>query len=582
MCDNNEAIGLIGVLISLSDPISRSSDFAMRMLPFSLLSFFVLMWIPLYYVRRLEAKKEKAYEQAAAAIKAKSEFLSNMSHEIRTPINAITGMASIGKSSEDIKQMAYCFERVEDASGLLLGTINNILDMSKIDSGKFDLSASEFSFEKMLHSVINTVNQQIHEKRLKLKVSIDRTIPEIVIGDEQRLAHIVFNLMSNAIKFSPEEGSIHIGTYFLGEKDGICTIKATVTDSGIGISPEQQPNLFSPFWQLESSMSRQFDGSGLGLTISKNIVEMMGGKIWVESEFEKGATFAFTIKVKKGVAKKRNFLERGITWSNVRVLVVDDDPDTRDFFMKITGTLGVKCDTASSGEEALGLVEQGKAYDICFVDWLLPEIDGFELARILKTKAENPENIAVIVFSAAALDTANDNDKGAYIDKYLSKPLFPFTIIDTINDCLGMADDGHIRKMKHETLPQFAGRRILLVEDVEINREIVLTLLKPTLIEIICVDNGKDAVSTFSEAPEKYDLILMDLQMPQMDGYEATRNIRALDFPKAKAIPILAMTAHSFDEDVVKCLNVGMNGHIGKPLDYDELLEQLFIYLSDM
>jgi signal transduction histidine kinase/DNA-binding response OmpR family regulator/ABC-type amino acid transport substrate-binding protein len=514
-----------------------------------------------------------ATDEAKAANRAKSVFLANINHEIRTPLNAITGMTSIGKSAADTKQKDYCFEKIEQASGFLLGVINSILDMSKIESGRFDLSLSAFHFEKMLYRVVNIINMQIQKKQIKFNVFIDTNIPDILIGDEQRLAQVITNLLSNAVKFTPQEGSIRIDTYLLGEEDGICTVQVTVTDSGIGIDKEHHSNLFRPFWQSESNLSRQFEGTGLGLTITKNIVNKMGGEIRVESEIGKGAAFTFTVKVKRGEAETHNLSERSLL-NDVRVLVVDNEQETLDFLIKITDGLGIKCcDTVLNGEAALELVKQGNTYDICFIDRQLPGINGIELARILKT--EYLKNTVVVLFSADAVNTANDN--GTYIDKYLSKPLFPFTIIETISDCLGMADVN--KNIKQKPLPQFAQRRILLAEDVEINREIFIALLEPTLLQIDCAKNGKEAVAMFNESPEKYDMIFMDLQMPQMNGYEATQNIRALDFDKAKTIPIVAMTANTFQEDVDKCLEVGMNGHIGKPLDYDKLLEQISVYL---
>jgi CheY-like chemotaxis protein len=502
-----------------------------------------------------------------------------MSHEIRTPLNAITGMTAIGKSSADINQKVYCFTRIEEASDHLLGIINDILDMSKIEAGKFELSQAEFYFEKMLQKAINVVSFRAEEKQQRLKIYIDSTIPEILSGDEKRLSQVIANLVGNAVKFTPEGGSIRIGTYFLGEKDGVCSIKITVSDSGIGISPEQQARLFRPFQQAESSTTRQFGGTGLGLTISRRIVEMMDGKIWVESDLGEGATFAFIVQIKRGEAKDYGLQELGINWNNVRILVVDDDRDTLAFFMKITCESGAVCDTASSGEEALEITEQGRTYDIYFIDWKLPGIDGIELAGLLKGKQADIGNISIVIFTAASLSLTENSAKNMRIDRFLSKPLFPFTIIDAINNCLHV-NDVHKEDMKQEPAPQFAGRRILLAEDVEINREIVLALLEPTLLEIDCAKNGREAVALFSESPEKYDMIFMDLQMPEMDGYEATRSIRALDIPKAKTIPIVAMTSNIFKDDIERCLATGMNGHIGKPLDFDEVLKQARAYLS--
>jgi len=401
-------------------------------------------------VRMQSELLEIALDKANVASKAKSEFLSNMSHEIRTPLNAIIGMTTIGKMASDLKQKNYSLGKIEDASTHLLGVVNDILDMSKIEANKFELSPAEFSFEKMFQRVVNVTNYQVEVKRQKFQLNIDRNIPAFLVGDEQRLAQVITNLTGNAIKFTPEEGSIRIDTYFMGEEDGLCTIKVSVTDTGIGITPKQQERLFQSFQQAEGSTSRKFGGTGLGLAISKNIVEMMDGRIWVESEFGKGATFSFTVQMKRG-------------------------KDAAD------------------------------------------ECSGME-----NKKTE---------------DTASD------------------------------------------LAPVFAGKGILLAEDIEINREILLALLEDTQLEIDCAENGAIAVQKFLEMPQKYDMIFMDLQMPEMDGLTAARNIRALEIPKAKTIPIVAMTANVFQEDVEKCLEAGMNDHLGKPLNFSDVLDKLRTYL---
>jgi CheY-like chemotaxis protein len=263
----------------------------------------------------------------------------------------------------------------------------------------------------------------------------------------------------------------------------------------------------------------------------------------------------------------------------LRILAVDDDPETLSLFKEIARETGITCDTASSGEEALELASHGGAYDICFTDWKLPGIDGIELAGRLKRGAANSRDLTIIVFSAAMLNPSEHGENGACVDKYLSKPLFPFTIIEVISDCIGVYDNQE-KEAGQESRPLFVGRRVLLVEDVEINREIVLALLMPTRLEIDCAKNGKEAVAMFSGAPGKYDMILMDLQMPEMDGYQATQKIRALDARNAKTIPIVAMTANTFKDDIERCLSAGMNGHIGKPLDFDEVLKQIQAFLK--
>jgi len=395
-------------------------------------------------------ERKEMEERALSASRAKSAFLANMSHEIRTPLNAITGMTAIGKSAADSGRKDYCFTKIEDASSHLLGVINDILDMSKIEANKFELSPVEFNFEKMIQSVVNVINFRVDEKHQKLMVRIDEGIPKNLVTDDQRLIQVITNLLGNSVKFTPEGGSISLDARFLGEKESVCTIEITVSDTGIGISPEQQVNLFSSFQQAESSTARRFGGTGLGLAISKSIVEMMGGKIEVKSDLGKGAAFIFTIQAKKGAAA---------------------------------------------------------------------------------------------------------------------------------NDAISPAG-ARAKEKETDITGLFAGRCVLLAEDVEINREIVLALFEPTKLKIDCAENGAEAVRKFSAAPAKYDLIFMDIQMPEMDGYEATRRIRALDKPEAKTIPIIAMTANVFREDIEKCLQSGMNNHVGKPLIFNEVLEKLKSYLG--
>ncbi|MCL2480435.1 MAG: response regulator [Spirochaetaceae bacterium] len=521
-------------------------------------------------------KLKEALHKATVASRAKSEFLSNMSHEIRTPLNAIVGMTTIGKSALDMERKDYALGRIGEASAHLLGVINDILDMSKIEANKFELTPVEFSFEKMVQRVVNVVYFRMEEKKQKFKVYIDRKIPDIMIGDEQRLAQVLTNLVGNAVKFTPENGSIHIGTFFLGEEEGLCSIKVEVADTGIGISPEQKERLFQPFQQAENNTSRKFGGTGLGLSISKRIVDKMGGTIWVESEIGKGSNFIFTIKLKCG-NKKEHALHPGL--DNVRILAVGNDQDTLSFFSVIIQELGAFCDTAGSGEEAIGIVERNGIYDIYFIDWKLSGIDGIKLTGILKEKGRDPNNSFVIMFSdVVAWSLIEDDAKKAGVDKFLSKPLFPSAVKDAILSCLAV-DDEKEKDVSQDAVPVFEGKCILLAEDMEINREIILTLLEPTQLEIDCAENGAIAVQMFQEDPKRYDVIFMDLQMPEMDGLTATQNIRAMDIPKAKSIPIIAMTANVFQEDIDKCLEVGMNDHIGKPLDYEKILEKLRYYL---
>ncbi len=398
---------------------------------------------------------KRSREEALAASTAKSTFLSTMSHEIRTPMNAIIGMTSIGKREKDPQRKDYAFEKIEIASTHLLGVINDILDISKIESGKMELSPIVFSFTQMLDRVLSVSTPKMRDKEQRLSVVLDPRIPETLCGDDQRLAQVITNILSNATKFTPENGSITFTATVLSLHDNTCVIQMSVKDSGIGMDKEEQSKLFNIFQQAQAGTARKYGGSGLGLAISKRILELMNGRIWVESEEGKGASFFFTA--------------------------------------------------------ALGIPEDGAT-------------------------AKDAVRNAV---SAAGGESGPDGDF------------------------------------------DFSGKVILLVDDVDINLEIAATLLAPTRLTIDTAKNGKEAVDAFIANPGRYDLILMDVQMPEIDGLQAAAMIRSLDIPRAAAVPIIAMTANVFTEDVQKCLDAGMNGHLGKPIVLREVLEALSRCLRD-
>jgi PAS domain S-box-containing protein len=392
---------------------------------------------------------QNSIKRAEEASKAKSNFLANMSHEIRTPLNAIIGMTNIGSASDGIEKKDYCLDRIKNASTHLLNVINDILDMSKIEAEKFELSITSFDFTAMLNSIIEVLNFKIEEKKLVLDVILDPDIPPVIVSDKQRLSQVITNLLSNAVKFTPEGGSITIGVKLLEEHDSDYVIEIIIADTGIGISPEQEAKLFHSFEQADNSISRKYGGTGLGLVISKRIIELMNGRIRVKSELGKGSSFIFTIHAGKGTSESAE----------------------TEFFANI------------------------------------------------RTSA----NIA---------------------------------------GCL-------------------AGYTILLAEDIEINREIVFSVLEPTGVVIDPAENGLEAFEKFAAAPENYDLILMDIQMPEMGGYESTRLIRSVNTQKAKTIPVIAMTANVFKEDIEQSLASGMNDHLGKPLNFNELIRTLCYYLPE-
>ncbi|MDR1397608.1 MAG: response regulator [Desulfarculales bacterium] len=516
---------------------------------------------------------------AEAASHAKSDFLARMSHEIRTPMNAIIGMTSIGLTADDAEGKEYCLGKIDEASQHLLGVINDILDMSKIEADKFELSFSEFKFEKMLQRVTDVIKFRAEEKKQNFLIEIDRNIPVQIISDEQRLAQVITNLLSNAVKFTPEQGMVSLKAIKLAEDDKNCTIRVVIKDNGIGISEEQQKRLFKSFEQADGGISRKFGGTGLGLAISKRIVEMMHGRIWVESEFNKGSSFIFEINAQKGAEPLPD--PSAVNWQDIHILAVDGAPEILELFRNILEPYKISCETALGGQEALRIIEGGgKPFDVIFVDWRMPGMDGIELT--LKIMSQTKTKPSVVLITAADWHSIEGKARAAGISHFLPKPLFPSALVDCITEC--------ITHRKQEQQPAavnqisandgiFAGKNILLAEDVDINRQITMLLLRRTGIKMDFAVDGADALDKFTANPTAYNLILMDVHMPNMDGYEATRCIRSSGLPMAEAIPIIAITANVFREDIERCLAAGMNGHLGKPINPAEMIEILKRYL---
>ena len=540
-------------------------------------------------VAKLDAALEKAEKASLIAVeasRAKSDFLSHMSHEIRTPLNAVIGMISIGLSSDDADKKNYCFERADSASKHLLGIINDVLDMSKIEANRFELSNGEIDFERMLMNITDATTVRAEEKKQDLVINLHNNVPEVIEGDELRLSQVIINLLSNAIKFTPEKGTVMLNIEETETIGNEVTLRIEVVDTGIGISQEQQKRLFTLFNQADSSITKEYGGTGLGLAISKRIIELMGGAIWVESELGKGSKFIFTVKVKKTVRKPRTKLFAHIKAEEMRVLAVDDSSETREYFIHVMEALKISCDVASGGEEALGMIRNAgyKPYNIFFVDWQMPEMDGIELTK--KIKEINGENSIVIMISVTDWNVIEKEALAAGVKHFVPKPLFPSALVNAINICIGAEPDESAagQASQAKTAKQhydFSNHTLLIAEDVEINREIMSAILEETGVAIDYAENGRIAVSIFRDNPGKYSLIMMDINMPEMDGYEATRQIRALDFLQAKDIPIIAMTANVFKEDVERCFESGMNDHTGKPIDMNAILGMLKKYIKN-
>ena len=527
-------------------------------------------------MREASVQLESALDRANAASKAKGDFLSNMSHEMRTPMNAIIGMAVIGKRSDGITEKNHSLSKIGDAASHLLGVINDVLDMAKIEADKLELAPVEYNFEKMLQRVMTVINFRVEEKRQQLTVNVDNEVPRFIVGDDQRLAQVITNLLSNSIKFTPEGGKIDLRVFLSGETDGNCELRIEVSDNGIGMSPEHLGRLFIAFEQAESGTSREYGGTGLGLVISKRIVELMGGDIRVESKLGKGSRFVFTVKVQCSGRNPRSLLLPGINWENVRIMIVDSTDETRGQFRELFGHLEINCDFAADGIEAWNIIEERGEYNIYFVDLRMPGMDGIEFTRRVKARGKN-RNSVVIMLTAFEWEQIREEALQAGVDKHLLKPFFSSSVIDCINECLEIEKPG----LRHEAYAgEFEGKRLLLAEDIEINREILIALLEGTGLVIDCAENGQEAIDMIKAAPDKYDIVFMDMQMPRVDGLEATRHIRALPCPQGVGLPIVAMTANVFKDDIEACLAAGMDDHIGKPLDIDIVLEKLCKYLK--
>ena len=515
-----------------------------------------------------------ALRAAEQANKAKTAFLSNMSHEIRTPMNAIIGLDNIALSDTDVSDRTRDYlEKIGTSAHHLLSIINDILDMSRIESGRMVIHSEEFSFGKILEQVTAVISGQCRNKGLTFTCDISDNLGSYYIGDAMKLRQIMINILGNAVKFTPEGGRVGLHVEEVSRYDGNCTLKFVMEDTGIGMSEDFLPRIFDAFAQEDSSTTSRFGSTGLGMPITKSLVELMNGNIEVKSKKGEGSTFTVTVTLKASGRQDGGEDADKLSPDDIVVLVVDDDEVACEHARLILGQVGISCDTATSGEEAIRMVElrhaRNDSYNLILVDWKMPGMDGIETTRRIREIVGH--ELAIIILTSFNWDDVAEEAREAGVDTFVAKPLFASNVMDEFREAF---------QKKHQTAGErnvdLKGRRVLLAEDVPINAEIMLMVLTMREIEVDHAENGQAAVDLFREKGEGYyDAILMDMRMPVKDGLTATREIRAMDRADAKTIPIIALTANAFDEDVQRSMQAGLNAHLSKPVEPDTLYETL-------
>ena len=524
--------------------------------------------VMLYFNQKLHA----AAREAASANKAKTDFLSTMSHDIRTPMNAIIGLTAIMKKNlDDTGSVRENLHKITLASNHLLTLINDILDISKVESGKLNLSPQTFSIVETVENLVNISQPMIKEKNIDFHFRISRMETEYLYADQLRLNQICINILSNAIKYTEPGGRVSVDMHEDESREPGCVqMTYIVSDTGIGMSPEYMVNMYQPFSRQTDSRVNSIQGTGLGLAITKQMVDLMGGTIDCRSEQGKGTTFTVVLDIPAAEHQRED-----MALEPMDVLLVDDDPVQLETAGDTLRSLGVTADCAESASKALEMIshrhETEQDYSIVILDWKMPDIDGIEMTRRIRSTVS--PDIPILLISAYDRTDIEGAAKKAGANAFISKPLFRSTLYDTINDVLGTGAKSAESENDYSDLQ---GMRILIAEDVEVNWEIISAFLGMYGITTERAENGRVCVEKMRSAEEgSYDLIFMDIQMPEMNGLDAARTIRALEDPRAASVPIIAMTADAFSENVTECLNAGMNGHISKPVDMKLVIKEI-------
>ena len=527
--------------------------------------------------QELNAKLQVAVEKAESANRAKSTFLSNMSHDIRTPMNAIIGFTTLALSNiDDTDRVKDYLGKTLASSNHLLSLINDVLDMSRIESGKIHLEEVEVNLSDVLHDLKTIVSGQIYAKQLELYMDAMDVTDEDVYCDKTRLNQILLNLLSNAIKFTPAGGTVSVRVRQLaGKVRGCGQYEFRIKDNGIGMSQEFAQKIFEPFERERTSTVSGIQGTGLGMAITKNIVDMMGGTIEVQTAQGKGTEF--TVCVPMRAQTEQHPVEKITELEGLKALVVDDDFNTCDSVTKMLVKVGMRAEWTLSGKEAVlrarQSIEMSDVYHAYIIDWRLPDMNGIEVTRQIRSLHDDTP---IIILTAYDWSDIEVEAKAAGVTAFCAKPMFMSDLRETLMSALGQKPADAVQRLLPEKNADFKGKHILLVEDNELNREIAQEILREYGFLVDSAENGAVAVEKVSTAaPGSYDLVLMDVQMPIMDGYTATRKIRALDDPARAKLPILAMTANAFDEDRRNALESGMNGFLSKPIVIDDLVQEL-------